>query len=149
MQRFLLTAAHYDQVLAERGIVSIEALRKADPLQLELVSLILSLLFSSHCQLLNRRPPFGHELLAATCEFPNYFLKVKEVKVSSDGGKRPVQAHILVECGLLDELSKSIKGKKTSKYRPASTTVVLTLTSDQNLVDFRRIPSVSRYAKAF
>jgi ATP-dependent DNA helicase HFM1/MER3 len=71
-------------------------------------------------------------------EFPEYSLSVKETEVSSDSGLSPVQVHLLVECGLSKNTSTSIKPKKQTRRM----TVVLTLTSDMDLIDFRRIPSV-------
>ena len=91
-------------------------------------------------QLLNRRPPFGFSVLASVAEFPLYSLNVKETDIFSDGTD-PVQVHLLVECGLVDEVSPSIKPKKHSRHA-MSITVVLTLTSDMDMIDFRRIPSV-------
>ena len=91
-------------------------------------------------QLLNRRPPFGLGVLASVAEFPLYSLSVKETGIFSDG-TNPVQVYLLVECGLVDEVSSSIKPKKQNRHA-MSITVVLTLTSDMDLIDFRRIPSV-------
>ena len=102
-------------------------------------------------QLLNRRPPFGFSVLASVAEFPLYSLSVKETDVFSDG-INPVQVHLLVECGLVDEISPSIKPKKQN-HHAMSITVVLTLTSDMDMIDFRRIPSViylhSMYADTY
>ena len=101
-------------------------------------------------QLLNRRPPFGFSVLASVAEFPLYSLSVKETDIFSDG-TNPVQVHLLVECGLVDEVSPSIKPKKQSPHA-MSITVVLSLTSDMDMIDFRRIPFVvylrSIYAQA-
>lgn len=91
-------------------------------------------------QLLNRRAPFGFSVLASVAEFPLYSLSVKETDTFSDG-TNPVQVHLLVECGLVDEVSPSIKSKKQNRHA-MSITVVLTLTSDMDMIDFRRIPSV-------
>ncbi|KZT02310.1 P-loop containing nucleoside triphosphate hydrolase protein [Laetiporus sulphureus 93-53] len=121
------------KVLAEHNITSIDALRKADQLCLE--------------ALLNRRPPFGLEVLAAVQQFPQYTLKISEVAVSSHGGKKPVEVEILVDCGLLN--ATEIKPKKV-KTRVADMTAVLTLTSDLDFVDFRRIPTkVLKETKSF
>lgn len=92
-------------------------------------------------QLLNRRPPFGFSVLASVAEFPLYSLGVKETDIFSDG-TNPVEVHLLVECGLVDEVSPSIKPKKQSRHA-MNITVVLTLTSDMDMIDFRRIPSVT------
>ena len=91
-------------------------------------------------QLLNRRSPFGFGVLASAAEFPQYSLSVKETDIFSDG-TNPVQVHLLIGCGLVNEVLPSIKPKKASRHA-MSITVVLTLTSDMDMIDFRRIPSV-------
>ncbi|KAL0581143.1 ATP-dependent DNA helicase MER3, partial [Marasmius crinis-equi] len=116
------------KILTERGITSLQILRQQDALRLETI--------------LNRRPPFGLQLLAAVREFPLYSLKVVEKEVQSDGGKSPVEIVLGVTCGLEEETSEasSSKSKKT-KSRYTNYTGVLTLTSDHQLLDFRRIPT--------
>ncbi|KAJ3930521.1 MAG: DEAD-domain-containing protein [Lentinula lateritia] len=90
--------------------------------------------------LLNRRPPFGLEMLASAQEFPVYTLRVEEIRVHSDGGRTPVDIELSVECGLLQEVGPS-KSKKQKPSRFSHMTSVLTLTSDNQFVDFRRIPT--------
>lgn len=94
-------------------------------------------------QLLNRRSPFGLELLASVSELPQYFLKTTEVEITSSGGQKPVEIDLMIECGLLVEPSSgsSFKAKK-NKGRSFTMTVLLTLTSDMDFIDFRRIPCV-------
>ena len=89
-------------------------------------------------QLLNRRPPFGLEILSCLADFPQYVLKVKEVEVHSDGGVNPVQIDLAIECSLLEDKTGSSKTKK--RLRGFQMTAVLTLTSDNELIDLRRIP---------
>ena len=116
-------------------------LRKQDPLRIDQVRILCIVVpLLTRLQLLNRRPPFGYSVLASVAEFPLYSLSVKETDIFSDGTD-PVQVHLLVECGLVDEISPSIKPKKQSRHA-MSITVVLTLTSDMEMIDFRRIPSV-------
>ena len=95
-------------------------------------------------QLLNRQTPFGHGVVASAAEYPQFSLSVKETDMFSDGGMNPVQIHLLIECGLSNEVSPSIKLKKQSRHA-MSITVILTLTSDMDLIDIRRIPSVNFY----
>jgi ATP-dependent DNA helicase HFM1/MER3 len=90
---------------------------------------------------LNRRPPFGHEIIDCVNEFPEYFLKVTELKVKSNGGLDPVEVNFSVACGLATEPSKP-KPKK-QKGRNYNMTDVLTLTSDLEFIDFRRISCVA------
>ncbi|PCH37704.1 nucleoside triphosphate hydrolase protein [Wolfiporia cocos MD-104 SS10] len=111
------------QVLAENGISTIEALRKQSPLRIE--------------ALLNRRPPFGHEVLAALQQFPQYVLRITEEHVSTHKG---VEVDLSIECGLAVETESRSK-PNTVKNRFADMTTVLALTSDLDFVDFRRVPT--------
>ncbi|KAJ6531293.1 hypothetical protein B0H19DRAFT_1242397 [Mycena capillaripes] len=113
------------KVLAENGITSLALLGRQEPYKIE--------------TLLNRRPPFGHEVLASVRELPQYTLVVKEVEVHSNGGKDPVEIELSITCGLALEPSNGPKGKK-QKGR-TQMTAILTLTSDSEMVDFRRIPT--------
>ncbi|KAF7337997.1 ATP-dependent DNA helicase MER3 [Mycena venus] len=112
-------------VLAENGINSLAILGRQESYRIE--------------TLLNRRAPFGHEILACVKEFPQYTLAVKEIGVSSNGGKDPVEVELSITCGLAVEQSNGPKGKKL-KGR-TQMTAILTLTSDLEMVDFRRIPT--------
>ncbi|RDX56453.1 P-loop containing nucleoside triphosphate hydrolase protein [Lentinus brumalis] len=109
-------------VLAEHNVTSFAALRKMDPARIEM--------------LLNRKPPFGHDILAAANNLPQYTLMLSEIDVSTR--KDGVEVELSVQCGLLRDVkaAKSKKNKKTKRY---DMTLVLTLTSDHNFVDFRRI----------
>ncbi|KAF8965195.1 P-loop containing nucleoside triphosphate hydrolase protein [Flammula alnicola] len=114
-------------VLAEHGITSLSVLRKQSPLRIE--------------TLLNRRPPFGLDVLASVADMPQYILNIKETRIQSDGGKNPVQVDLLIECALMeDKTTNSVKPKK-QRTRSFQMTAVLTLTSDLDLIDLRRIPT--------
>ncbi|KAG7092807.1 hypothetical protein E1B28_009123 [Marasmius oreades] len=115
------------KILTEHGITSLEILRKQDALRLEM--------------LLNRRPPFGLQLLAAVREFPLYSLKVVEKEVHTSGGKKPVEVVLGISCGLLENPGETTSKHKKMKSRFTNMTVVLTLTSDYQFVEFRRIPT--------
>ncbi|THU88606.1 P-loop containing nucleoside triphosphate hydrolase protein [Dendrothele bispora CBS 962.96] len=124
------------KVLAEHGITSVEILRKQDSLRLE--------------TLLNRRPPFGLELLASLNEFPQYSLNVVQQRACVFGGKRPIEIDLLVKCGLVQEESKTKTKLKKQRNRFIDMTAVLTLTSDMEFIDFRRIPTkVLKETKGF
>ncbi|TFK42447.1 hypothetical protein BDQ12DRAFT_732098 [Crucibulum laeve] len=112
------------KVLAEHGITSLEILRKQNTLRIE--------------TLLNRRPPFGLQVLSSVEKLPRYSLEVTEVGVTPRGGKGPVEAEILIECGLADDQAAASKSKK---HKHTDMTVVLTLSSDMDFIDFRRIPT--------
>ncbi|SJL00868.1 uncharacterized protein ARMOST_04182 [Armillaria ostoyae] len=117
------------KVLAEQGITSIDILRKQDSLKLE--------------ALLNRRPPFGLEMLASAREFPSYMLKITEIEVRTNGGTKPVEVDLSIECGLTDETFTSQPKSKKQKGRVYNMTSIITLTSDMELIDFRRISTKS------
>ncbi|KAJ7256507.1 Sec63 Brl domain-containing protein [Mycena haematopus] len=114
------------KVLAENGITSLALLGSQQPYRIE--------------TLLNRRSPFGHEVLASVKEFPQYTLAVQEVGVQSNGGADPVELELSITCGLAVEQSSASKGKKQPKSR-TQMTAILTLTSDLEMIDFRRIPT--------
>ncbi|KAL6301584.1 P-loop containing nucleoside triphosphate hydrolase protein [Sparassis latifolia] len=89
--------------------------------------------------LLNRRPPFGHEILAHVNSLPQYTLSITELSVTRGGGSKPVEVELSIDVGLVEE-GISLKSKK-SKGKSADSTVVLTLTSDNDFIDFRRVPT--------
>ncbi|RPD80369.1 P-loop containing nucleoside triphosphate hydrolase protein [Lentinus tigrinus ALCF2SS1-7] len=111
------------KVLAEHNITSFAALRKMDPAHIEM--------------LLNRKPPFGYDVLAAANQLPQYTLNLSEIDVTTrqDG----VEVELSVGCGLVPRDVKAAKSKKNKKAKRYDMTLVLTLTSDHNFVDFRRI----------
>ncbi|KIY66335.1 P-loop containing nucleoside triphosphate hydrolase protein [Cylindrobasidium torrendii FP15055 ss-10] len=110
-------------VLAENGINTITDLRKLDAYRIE--------------QLLNRRPPFGMDMLhTLRSEVPVYTLRVKETDTRTSAGEGPVEVDLSIECALASTVSKKSKGK-------TSWTNILTLTSDMDLIDFRRTSTKS------
>lgn len=96
---------------------------------------------NAQLQLLNRRPPFGLEVQDSIREFPYYSLQISELDVRMNGGVGPVEINLSIKCGLVEEQMTPRKQKK-QKTRGMNMTVVLTLTSDMDFVDFRRISSV-------
>ncbi|KAF8637338.1 hypothetical protein AX17_002839 [Amanita inopinata Kibby_2008] len=122
------------KILAENGITSLQALQKQNPCKIEL--------------LLNRRPPFGQEVLASVKELPEYSLEVRELRLCSSKGNGPVEVELSVCCRLADGSSDN-KSKK-HKRREASITIIFAVTSDMEFIDFRRIPTKAlRDAKTF
>jgi len=87
-------------------------------------------------QLLNRRPPFGQEVIASAQELPQYSLEIQQVQVRSGSGNEPVEVDLSVHCGLVDR-HDNVKAKKP-KRREANMTVVYAVTSDLDFIDFRR-----------
>jgi ATP-dependent DNA helicase HFM1/MER3 len=90
--------------------------------------------------LLNRRPPFGQDILAAVQSLPDYTIAISEEAVSANNDNGPVTVTLFVEAGLASTLTLN-KSKKRGGWSLGMTSILL-LTSDFELVDFRRIPSV-------
>lgn len=90
-------------------------------------------------QLLNRRPPFGSEVLAAANEMPDFQVKVVDETVKTFGGKKDIECTLTIECSCTVQHSKQKRRKQKTSLGPAS---VITLTSDDAYIDFRRIGSV-------
>ncbi|KAF8350588.1 hypothetical protein F5887DRAFT_939993 [Amanita rubescens] len=112
------------KVLAENGITSLQGLLLQQPSRLEL--------------LLNRRPPFGQEVIASAQELPQYSLEIQQVQVRSGSGNEPVEVDLSVHCGLADR-HDNVKAKKPKpQRREANMTVVYAVTSDLDFIDFRR-----------
>ncbi|KAG6907419.1 hypothetical protein DXG01_008991 [Tephrocybe rancida] len=105
------------RVLAEHGIVSIPQLLKQDALRIE--------------TLLNRRSPFGLELLASARELPQYSLTATQINVTSNGGKGPVEAELSVHCGIehvQEHQSSKVKKLKGSSREKKTFSVTVELT---------------------
>lgn len=90
-------------------------------------------------QLLNRRMPFGHEVLAFIKSLPQYYIHIEEVSATESDGRNPVEVELLVTVGMYDSESvdsgKSKKGK--TKFRDSTT--ILSTNSELDFIDFRRI----------
>ncbi|KAI0333545.1 P-loop containing nucleoside triphosphate hydrolase protein [Cubamyces sp. BRFM 1775] len=114
------------KVLAEHKVTTFAALRKMDPTHIE--------------NLLNRKPPFGQELLATIHQLPQYTLSITESDISAENDG--VEVTLSMECGLIRD-TKGSKAKKTKKQKRWDMTLVLTLTSDNTFVDFRRISTAA------
>ncbi|KAG8954197.1 Sec63 [Tulasnella sp. 424] len=109
------------KVLASAGIGTIAALRVQDPHRLEL--------------LLNRKPPFGRDILEEVSALPKYRLKITEESLTHSGGAESVVASLAIEVGLDAPLTIP-KGKKVLN---AGFACILTVTSDMEFIDFRRV----------
>ncbi|KAF9246342.1 P-loop containing nucleoside triphosphate hydrolase protein [Melanogaster broomeanus] len=111
------------KVLAENGIYSIQKLLQTSPLRIE--------------ELLNRRTPFGFDVLAAANAFPRYFVNLKEIGSTHSNGNSPVEVQFSVECGLVFDGSVPQRVKKP-KWGKTEMTTLLIVTSDLVFIDFRR-----------
>ncbi|OSX65591.1 hypothetical protein POSPLADRAFT_1044921 [Postia placenta MAD-698-R-SB12] len=112
-----------------KAIVEVAILKKAGGL----------LKSSLEVYLLNRRPPFGHEVIAAVQQFPQYLLNINEVDLATFAGKKPIQVELSIKCGLTENLSSN--KPKRAKDKSSDMTIVFTVTSDLDFLDFRRIPT--------
>lgn len=97
------------------------------------------ILHTDALQLLNRRPPFGNEVLASVKQMPMYALTITEENVRARGGNNPIEVGLSIECRILNH-DVYDKSHKKSKFRGQDMTIVLTVNSDLDFVDFRRIP---------
>jgi ATP-dependent DNA helicase HFM1/MER3 len=106
---------------------------------LRLCSIVTEVLGS---QLLNRKTPFGHEVLAFLQELPDYslILDIPKNGISTFSGGRPVMVDLDIQCCLAQELGRA---KMKSKSRSHGMTSILTTTSDLEFIDFRRISFVA------
>lgn len=71
-------------------------------------------------------------------DLPQYTLVVQEVEVRSGAGN-PVEVRLRIECSIVEARNTAVKPKK-SRSRNFDRTAVLTVTSDMDFIDFRRIP---------
>ncbi|KLO07339.1 P-loop containing nucleoside triphosphate hydrolase protein [Schizopora paradoxa] len=119
------------KVLAEAGITTLQALKSQEPIRIEV--------------LLNRRPPFGHEILAFVNDLPQYDVSIVENGVRTFGGKRPVEVDLDITCSIL--ATSNAKGSRNTKQKSRSSGMasILTLTSDLDFIDFRR--TTNKYLK--
>jgi ATP-dependent DNA helicase HFM1/MER3 len=75
-------------------------------------------------------------------ELPRYRLEVSQLSAAQSGGKGPVFIVLRVACGLITDAHNKYKAKKGQGY---DSSFVLTVTSDLDFVDFRRVPYVDLY----
>lgn len=128
------------QVLAEHGVTTIAALRQQDPLRIEVVRGFAHMqpTVPDDQQMLNRKPPFGLNVIAAVKQLPQYTLRVVETGLVTHKAQGPVEVELEVECGMIVE--RDAAPMKKNKARTSDMTLVLTVTSELDFIDFRRIP---------
>ncbi|KAF8315130.1 P-loop containing nucleoside triphosphate hydrolase protein, partial [Clavulina sp. PMI_390] len=118
-------SAKVPKVLAANGIHSIALIRSSQPHRLE--------------ALLNRKPPFGREIVSAAVALPEYMLKISEDDVRSNAGRDPVKIHLSIDISLRSE--PQLKRPNGKKQKGLGMTSFLTVTSENSFIDFRRIPT--------
>lgn len=75
----------------------------------------------------------------AARELPEFSLKISESSITTFGGTKPVTIELEIECSLVGIPETNTTKRKKPKHS-LGMTGVLTLTSDNEFVDFRRIP---------
>ncbi|QRV87986.1 DEAD/DEAH box helicase [Ceratobasidium sp. AG-Ba] len=110
------------KILAENGIATIKSLSTEDPGRIEM--------------LLNRRSPYGSELISAARSLPKYSISVAEKSITANrtAGGMDVNLSITISA----KLSQG-KPNRFSKNFDARSSSILTILSDNQYVDFRRI----------
>ncbi|CUA67753.1 hypothetical protein RSOLAG22IIIB_03180 [Rhizoctonia solani] len=110
------------KVLAENGITTIKLLSAQNPNRIE--------------TLLNRRPPFGWDIISSARALPSYSIIAEELSSAANKATDTVDIELLVtvsaKCG-------STKDNQVPKGFDARVTSILTITSDNQFIDFRRI----------
>lgn len=106
-------------------------------LKLYVVPLIMQPTVPDGQQMLNRKPPFGLNVIAAAKQLPQYTLRVVETSLVTHKAQGPVEVELEVECGMIVE--RDAVPMKRAKSRTSDMTLVLTVTSELDFVDFRRI----------
>ena len=93
-------------------------------------------------QLLNKKQASGDKILSVARDLPQYFLTIHELAVEyntmASGNAVDVEVDIHCSASLGSASSSKSKGQKSRYYHDM--TYILTVTSDLDFVDFRRIP---------
>ncbi|KAH9966525.1 P-loop containing nucleoside triphosphate hydrolase protein [Russula dissimulans] len=102
-------------------------------------------------QMLNKKQSSGFKILSAVRELPQYSVTVHELAVAhtTTTSHNAVDVELDIRCSVSIEGSSSkSKAQKSRHYQ--DTTHILTVTSDLEFIDFRRIPTKAlRDAKSF
>ncbi|KAG8734229.1 Sec63 [Ceratobasidium sp. 423] len=110
------------KVLAENGITTIKLLSEQNPSRIEM--------------LLNRRPPFGSGLVSSARALPSYSVFVEELSSAANKAVNTVDIELLVT---VSAKCASTEDNRAHKGFDARVTSILTITSDNQFIDFRRI----------
>ncbi|KAH9180405.1 P-loop containing nucleoside triphosphate hydrolase protein [Lactarius sanguifluus] len=116
------------KILAENGITNFDKLRVQDPGYIDM--------------LLNKKQASGHKILFAVRELPQYSVTIDELSVVHSTSDSPIDVELDIQCSVSWGGSSS-KPKAHKNRHFADMTYVLTVTSDLEFIDFRRIPTKS------
>jgi ATP-dependent DNA helicase HFM1/MER3 len=93
-------------------------------------------------QLLNKKQASGHKILSVVRELPQYSVTIQELAIAhttvGSGGTVDVEVDIQCSVSLDGTSSSKSKGQRGRLYQDM--TYILTVTSDLDFIDFRRIP---------
>ncbi|KAI9446595.1 P-loop containing nucleoside triphosphate hydrolase protein [Lactarius indigo] len=112
-------------VLAENGITNFDKLRAQDPGYIDM--------------LLNKKQASGHKILSAVRELPQYSVTIDELSVVHSTSDSPIDVELDIKCSVSWERASS-KPKAHKNRHFVDMTYILTVTSDLEFIDFRRIP---------
>ncbi|KAI0282118.1 Sec63 Brl domain-containing protein, partial [Russula aff. rugulosa BPL654] len=117
------------KILAEHGITNFERLRGQDPIRIDL--------------LLNKKQASGHKILHAVRELPQYSVSIRELGIahSTTISDNAVDVEVDIQCSVTLDGASSSKSKAQRSRHYNDMTYILTLTSDLDFIDFRRIPT--------
>ncbi|QRW16469.1 mitochondrial import inner membrane translocase subunit TIM54 [Rhizoctonia solani] len=110
------------KVLAENGITTIKLLSVQNPDRIDM--------------LLNRRPPFGSDIVLSARALPIYSIFIEELSSTANKIANTIDVKLLVS--VLAQYA-STEGSQSRSDFDTRVTSILTITSDNQLIDFRRI----------
>ncbi|KAH9079272.1 P-loop containing nucleoside triphosphate hydrolase protein [Lactarius deliciosus] len=122
------TIGEKSKILAENGIMNFDKLRVQDPGYIDM--------------LLNKKQASGHKILFAVRELPQYSVTIDELSVVHSTSDSPIDVELDIQCSV-SWGGGSSKPKAHKNRHFADMTYVLTVTSDLEFIDFRRIPTKS------
>lgn len=93
-------------------------------------------------QLLNKKQASGHKILHAVRELPQYSVSIRELGIahSTAISDNAVDVEVDIQCSVTLEGASLSKSKAQRSRHYNDMTYILTLTSDLDFIDFRRIP---------
>lgn len=93
-------------------------------------------------QLLNKKQASGNKILSAARELPRYFITIHELAVERNAvaSGKAVDVEVDIHCSVTLGGASSSKSKAQKSRHYHDMTYILTVTSDLDFVDFRRIP---------
>jgi ATP-dependent DNA helicase HFM1/MER3 len=88
----------------------------------------------------NRKQASGHKIVFAARELPLCSITIDELSVAHSSGNNTIDVELEVQCAVSFEGASSSKPKARNSRHYHDVTHVLTVTSDLEFIDFRRIP---------